>query len=226
MFGFLRRNPSPSSSSVQGMRDTLFGDMPLDAWPPSGAAAEQEPWRSFVKAREAIAAGQTAEAIAAWRCISEMPSLESRHYAQAWHFLRTYGVQPPADKAKLLLGVVVEVSMHAGVDLLAAYPEHTARYWNYSGKSIVWEHADQSLDPFIDALLRSGEQILRIIGPWEKPRPPVPPVGHMRVNLLAPSGLHLGEGPVDVLSADPLAKPAVEAATVLMQQLIALPQRR
>lgn len=226
MFGFFRRRKSSPSKLPQTMRDTLFGDMPMEAWPPPRAGSEVfEPWRSFVKARDAIVAGHPEDAITTWRAITEMPNLESRPYAQAWHFLRAHGIQPPADTAKQVLGVVVEVLMAGGLDLLAAYPEHTARYYNYSGAAVIWEHAHPSIDPFIDALLQGGERILQAIGPWEQPRPPAPPPGHIRISVLAPSGLHFGQGPFKVMSADPLAKPAVEAATTLMQQLIAFSRK-
>jgi hypothetical protein len=222
MFGFLKRKPPSQSRPPGNIRDTLFGDMPLEAWPSQAAAsAEQEPWCFFVHAREAIATGRVADAIAIWRLITEMVGLESRHYLQAWHFLRAHGVQPPVGKAKLMLGVVLEVPMHGGLDLLAAYPEYTARYYNYSGAGIVWEHPDESLNGLINTLLRSGEKILQAVGPWEQQRPPAPPSGHIRINLLAPAGLHFGQGLFQALAADAMAKPVVDAATALMQQLVA-----
>ena len=76
------------------IRDTLFGDSPLDAYPPSATALSQPPWPAFIRAREAVAAGQIPAAIALWQEIVATDGLESRHYAQAWHFLRAYGVQP------------------------------------------------------------------------------------------------------------------------------------
>lgn len=225
MSNLFRRGPA--STPCRSIRDTLFGDMPLDAWPPSDdRGSHLEPWRSFVLAREAMTSGGLADAIAAWRRISQMPDLESRHYAQAWHFLRSNGVSPPDNETKRLLGVVVEVPMHGGLDLLAVYPERTARYYNYSGAGVVWEHPDQSLDPHIEALLASGNRILQAIGPWQKPRPAPPPRGYIRINVLAPAGLHFGQGPFKEFSEDPLAKPAVAAATILMQQLISRTRQR
>jgi hypothetical protein len=221
MFNLFRRKHS-SANFTPTIRDTLFGDLPVDQWPPeNGSLDQQEPWLSFVQARNALAQGQTERAIQHWIRVSEMPALESRHYAQAWHFLRSRGAAPPAEKAKTLLGVVLEVPMHGGLDLLAAYPEHTARYYNYSGAGVVWEHPDDSLDKSIDALLDAGNRILQVIGPTDQPRMPVPPEGSIRITMLAPSGLHFGQGPFGAMAADPLAKPAVDAATALMQQLVA-----
>lgn len=169
------------------IRDTLFGDLPLDAWPDASFAHSlEEPWITFAAAREMLAAGQRDEAIDLWRAITEMPNLESRQYAQAWHFLRSQGVQPPSEIAKTMLGIVVEVGLQQGLDLLAAYPDHTARYVNFLGQSVIWEHPDPSLDRFIDALLNAARPVLQAIAPWPNARPAAPPASQIRINLLSP----------------------------------------
>ncbi len=204
------------------IRDTLFGDLPLAAWPPaSAAAANENPWRMFVDARQALAAGRRSDAADAWQRILAMDDLESRHYLQAWHFLRELGVLPALDRTKVLLGIVVEVGMERGLDLLAAYVDHTARYFNFSGSYVIWERPDESLDGQIDALLAAGQELLQQIGPWTEPRPPAPRSGQLRINLLSPAGLHFGQGPLAALATDPLARPTFDAATALMQRLIA-----
>jgi hypothetical protein len=201
------------------IRDALFGDAPIDAWP--SKTIPGEPWETFVRAREALAAGRKAEAVECWQRVTEMPGLESRQYLQAWHFLRARGIQPHPENAKQLLGVVVEVSMKEGLDLLAAYADHHARYFNYSGAGVVWEHPNSSLDPYIDALLVAGSRVLQKIGPWTDPRPGSPGVDQIRMNFLSPAGLHFGQGALQVLAVEPMAKPVFDAALALMQQLIA-----
>jgi hypothetical protein len=180
-----------------------------------------EPWLTFIAARKAVFEGRPAEAIELWQKINQMSNLEARHYAQAWHFLRSQDVRPPAEIERLLLGVVVEVPMQGGLDLLAAYPDHHARYYNFNGSGIIWEHPNASLDPAIDALLEAGRRIVSTIGIWEGPRPPSPPLGQMRVNVISPSGLHFGQGPTQAMAQDALAGPAFNAAAALMQQMIA-----
>ena len=152
--------------------------------------------------------------------ILSMNHLESRHYLQAWNFLRTLGEQPPADEAKHLYGVVIEVALDEGVDVLAAYEDHTARYINYSSAGVVWEHPNDSLNESIDDLLNAGRRIVDKIGPWEGPRPSSPPVGQARICMLVPLGLHFGQASYDVLSRDQLAGPVLEAGVKLMQGLI------
>src|SRR4051812_24106371 len=139
MLGRLKKSAAaspPPIPNVLAVRETLFGDAPLEAWPSNASAAEHEPWATFVRGRDAFAAGQTESAIAAWRSIVATPGLESRHYAQAWQFLRQAGVAPSSAESKQMLGVVIEVPMEEGLDLLAAYPERNARYFNHSGRGV------------------------------------------------------------------------------------------
>lgn len=214
---FKNEKPEPA------IRDALFGDMPFQEWPRAGSTPqpEVEPWLSFVQAREQLDAGDEAAARQTLRRILEMPELESRHYLQAWHFLRGLGEQPSTGEAKKIHGVVVEVPQEDGLDIVAAYLDHTARYFNYSGAAVIWERPDDSLDQTIDALLEAGRVVAEKIGPWEDKRPPAPRQGQARINLLVPSGLHFGEGPFEALASDPLGGPVILSATRLMMELIA-----
>jgi hypothetical protein len=219
MLDWLRRRRAPEHPAPPAIRDVLFGDTPADRWPPADGQAMAEPWASFVAAREHLAAGRRGEAIAVYRRIAGTAGLEPRHHLQAWHALRGLGVTPDASLAKQVLGVVVEVPMNGGLDLLAAYADRSARYFNYSGAGVVWEHPDDRLDGVIDVLLAAGRTVAGKIGPWDGERPGPPPPGQIRLNLLTPSGLHFGQAPFDALAADPLGGPAVMAATSLMKQL-------
>jgi hypothetical protein len=150
-----------------------------------------------------------------------MRGLESRHYLQAWHFLRELGVQANADEAKRVYGVVVEVALESGLDIVAAYADGAARYFNYSGAAVIWERPDDSLAQSIEALLEAGRVVAAQIGPWEGQRPAAPePPGQVRISMLTPSGLHFGQGPFETLAADPLGGPVISSATKLMMELI------
>jgi hypothetical protein len=202
-----------------GLRDMLFGDVALSSWVPQSSTAAREPWSTFAQAREAQDAGRKWEAVALLRAVAAMPSLESRHCIEAWHVLRELGVAPPSDLAKRLYGVVVEVALPSGLDLLAAYADHSARYFNWSGGAVIWDAPDGAFDLDIDALLAIGQKVVERIGPWEAGRPAPPPTGQVRLNLLTPSGLHFGQGPMGDLMHDALAGPFLRAATKLMQGL-------
>jgi hypothetical protein len=208
-------------SAPNPIRETLFGDMPLDQWPRDDVPSDTFPWSSFASARSHLAAGSESEAVATWHQILQHPGLEPRQYLQAWHFLRQHGQQPPPEIAKQVLGIVVEVAMPGGLDVLAAYADHSARYYNYSGAGVVWEHPDTSLDATIDQLLGTSRQVVAQIGPWEQARPAPPPRDQARMSFLTPSGLHFGQGPMDALSRDPLGGRVIQLATVLMRAMIA-----
>ena len=202
------------------LRDTLFGDMPFSEWPSDSSENETgEPWAAFVRARNAVNAGNTNAAIAELQNIAHIPNLESRHYLQAWHFLRQLKVNPPPDKAKIVYGVVVEVGMKQGADIVAAYADGTARYLHNSGGGTFWERPDASLDGEIQALLKAGQEVANLIGPWEEARPAAPPEHNVRLNMLTPSGLHFGYGGFQNLYSDPKGKALIDPATQLMLKL-------
>jgi hypothetical protein len=146
--------------------------------------------------------------------------LESRHYLQAWMGLVSFGVRPVGSEAKHLYGVVLDMPVPGGLDTVAAYEDRSVRYLNFSGAAVIWEHPDSSLDSEIQAFLGAGRQLLAMIGPWEGPRPPLPS-GQARISLLTPSGLHFGQADPSLLSRDRMAAPVLQAATELMQALIA-----
>jgi hypothetical protein len=207
------------SKRATGIRDTLFGDMSLDQWA-AGTSPEDFPWSAIAASRSHLAASNIEGAIQCWREVLAAQDLESRHYLQAWHFLRQYGQHPTADFAKLVLGVVVEVGMPKGLDLLAAYPTHSARYYSCGGAGVVWEHSDNSIDSLIASLLSASAQVVAQIGPWDKDRPPAPPPGQVRLSFLTPSGLHFGQGPISAIASDPVGGRVFQLATGLMQALI------
>ena len=221
MFGWLNRKPSTPS-----LRDVLFGDLPISQWPGDSRPVEGEPWASFVEARQLLGAGRTSDGVQVLERILAMPDLESRHYLQAWHFLRGAGVSPDASVAKTVYGVVVEVAMEQGHDVLAAYRDRTARYINFSGAAIVWERADGSLDEQIGAVLAAGEEVAKHIGPWDGKKLPAPPEGWARISMLTPSGLHFGQGPFGALAADGMGGPVIALATRLMQSLMAKTEKK
>lgn len=216
MFDWLKKK-TPQRPAPNPLRDTLFGDMPLADWAKRDNAGS--PWSEFAEAHRHLQAQDIPAATTLLQQITTTPNLEPRHYLQAWHELRRLGKRPA--QPKQLLGVVVEVAMDTGLDILAAYADHSARYFNYSGAAVIWEHPDPSLDGHIDRLLDTANRILFQTGVWEGPRPPAPPTGQARISMLAPGGLFFGQAPLETLASDPLAGPAITAATHLMQALIA-----
>jgi len=209
------------SALPNSIRETLFGDMPLAQWPLDGSLSAIVPWNMFLLARSHLASGRQDAACECWQQVIEHPGLEPRQYAQAWTFLRQNGKTPAPDVAKQVLGVVVEVALRDGLDVVAAYPDHSARYYHNSGAGVVWEHPDSSLDRQIEEVVEAAKVAVARIGPWTQARPSPPPRGQARLSFLTPSGLHFGQGKMGALERDQIGGPVLHTATVLMQALAA-----
>lgn len=199
-------------------RETLFGDMSLEDWLDTGAASEG--WERFADAKEFLDAGDEAQAVEALKKVVLHPALESREYLQAWHLLRQRGVWPHAARAKMLLGVVVEVGLEEGIDIVAVYADKTARYDNFGGAGVVWGRPDASLDGEIDGVLTAAVALVARIGRRDSPRLPVPQPGHAGISLLTPSGLHCVAGEFERLAAQPLAGPVLTATSALVHAML------
>ena len=205
------------------IRNTLFGDVPLkDVVRSHPKMTLAEPWAAFKRARDLRDAGDLEGAKRELRPVLATPELETRIFLQTWHNLRELGEKPPQDRAKEVLGIVVEVGMPKGLDIVAAYRDHRARYFNYSGAGVLWERRDESLDGLIDELLTAGSVVASAIPAWTQERPPEPKKGNVRINLLTPSGIHLGQGPVEALNQDAMGGPILSAAYGLMKRLVEL----
>lgn len=202
------------------IRDILFGDVPIAQWPKEDKTNVEEPWATFVKARSHLRRKENPQAIQLYKKLLTMAKLESRHYLQTWHFLKEVGIRPSAKIAKKLYGVIVEVALDNGLDIVAAYTDFTARYHNYSGAAIVWDAPDNSLESQIKGVLNAGNIVVDNIGPWEEARPPAPPKGQARISMLTASGLHFGQAPFDALAEDQLGGQLISTATTLMHSLI------
>lgn len=209
-------NDTVTTNPSMTIRDMLFGDLPMTLWP-AGDAAEI-PWNLFREARICRELGQEAAAGSLLEKVINAPGLESRHYLQAWHFLRQGGTT--LNFSAELLGMVVEVAMEEGLDLLAIYTDGSARYYNFSGSGIVWDRPDEEVSGKINSILEQGRKILQHIGPWEGERPPAPAAGKARINLLTSHGLYFGEAPQMALFNDALAGPTMYAMLDLMQTLM------
>jgi len=120
---------------------------------------------------------------------------------------------------KELLGVIVEVGLADGLDVLASFSDGTARYINQSGKIIVWETMNDNSNALTERLFKDSEQVVSQIGPWDKPRRKRPEKGMVRISFLVSDGLYFGEGPIEVLFNDPIASPALTTATEMMKFL-------
>jgi hypothetical protein len=212
--------PQPQSPILLSLRDTMMGDLSPAQWPSGNV--EGHPWSMFVEARDQVMVKQdTQEAIRILHKIAATPGLESRHYLQAWHFLHRLGVNPPPEEARKVYGVVIDVHLKQGLELIAAYADHTARYINYTGGGAIWEAPDTSLNAQIDALLQACSVAAAQIPPLDNIHPnPPKDVDAVQICILTPSGIHHGYGTWDSWAKNELGGPIVTAATGLMKSLV------
>ena len=216
------------ATAAESLLPLLFGDRPLDAWPPAaepGATAEELPWSAFLQARQHLADGDQDLAIRAWASVSAIGAWESRHTLQAWHFLREVGVRPDESIAHQVLGVVAEVAVGDGHDALAAYAIGGVRYLNHAGPVVVVEDGPPQIQELGTRFLDVAQAVAAQLGAWTEPRLPVLPVGHSRFTMLTPSGPHVGQGPDEVLRSDAMAAPLFDAATRLLVAVYELSPR-
>ena len=147
---------------------------------------------------------------------------EGRLRYLAFTRLRAAGNPTPA---KQLLGVIIEVPLPGGLDVLAAYSEGGVRYINQTGKLAVIEGVTV-IQPLVERVFASSEPIVAKIGPWEKSRLSPPKAGNVRLTFLVSDGLYFGEGPMTVLQRDAMTGPVIAGATALLQAVVKLGSSR
>lgn len=183
-----------------------------DDFAPFGPKPDQSPasWQQILFAEK-----PDPEAL---RSLAEETTQDGRVRYLAYTKLREIGDQV---EPKVLLGVIIEVPLSDGLDVLAAYSEGGVRYINQTGKIAVFERVPQ-LQSLIEELMAVSEQVVRAIGPWTELRkaPPTPPL--VRLSFLVSDGLYFGEGPMNVIQKEPLGGPVMECATRLLQAVVPL----
>ncbi|MBC7982726.1 MAG: hypothetical protein H7Y02_02620 [Candidatus Obscuribacterales bacterium] len=144
-------------------------------------------------------------------------SLDSRMRMLAYNQLRAADESVPS---KILLGVIVEVSLENGLDVLAAFADGGVRYINHAEKLSLVEDDAFAVREQLDAVLAAARTIVEQIGPWEQPRLPPPLKGFVRMSFLVSDGLYLGQGPLSDMQRDPMASPLLKASTSLLQVVV------
>jgi hypothetical protein len=115
-----------------------------------------------------------------------------------------------------LLGVVVEVPLPEGLDVLAVFGDGRMRYINHTGKLAMIENATVEMAARRERVMKSAQTVVARIGPWDKPRLPPPKLGNVRLTFLVSDGLYFGEGPQRALARDKVGGPVLAAAAELL----------
>jgi hypothetical protein len=192
-----------ANEATNTIYNLLFCDTPSAFKPRPGEVPE--PWKDAMFKEPAD--------VAAIQALASDVSQEGRIRSLAYNRLRQLGRPVPA---KTLLGVIVEVPLTGGLDVLAAFSEGGVRYINHTGKLVFFE-AVPSLQPLVRKLFDASEPVVARQGPWNKARlsPPMP--GNVRLTFLVSDGLYFGEGPMSAMQQEPMAGPIIQRATELLQ---------
>ena len=207
--------PTPKRNPV---KDKLYGDLPLDQWPPPGANITESPWSDFAAARHHLEAGRKGLAITHWRAVLATPQLESLHYVQAWFFLRHNEVRPTDEEAYKIFGVVAE-NGPSGV-LIAAFEDGQARLYSDNGQGIVWGRPDDSFDQLIVSLLTISWKIVETTKPWKSAHIALPKSNINSISVLTPSGIYMKTGAPQAFENDPIIKPIANQLALLTRALM------
>lgn len=231
MFSLFKKKDNTEQQNLQGeispailqLRETLFTNASLDPFLAriQGDATSAFPWRNFVAANDAMKQGDTAKAISQLReIVDTKEELGTRVRLQAWHTLVSLGELPVETLRGYTQGVVMENHTDKGLDIVAAYVDYTARYWNHAGTGVIWDARERELDQLIFDLLKVGFEITKRIGVGLRDAPPIPQPGYIRFFIMAYDGSTVGEGLFGQLSKDPMGRVAIDTGFKLMQGLM------
>jgi hypothetical protein len=145
--------------------------------------------------------------------IAEEEREESRVRVLAYNWLRKNKHRVPK---KRLLGVVLEVPLAGGLDVLAVYQDRRIRYINQTGRLVVLEGVLPGMEVPVANLLAASQEAVNRIGPWDKPRLPPPAKGNIRMTFLVSDGIYFGEGDLSSMQHEPTAAPIIRSATELV----------
>ncbi|MEZ5182787.1 MAG: hypothetical protein R2702_13085 [Acidimicrobiales bacterium] len=216
------------AAAGEPMRRALYGDLAIEAWPPddggSHGEAWSEPWTAFVRARAHLADGDADLAIREWSQVANpIFGWEPRQVLQAWHLLRANGIAPDASIADEVLGLVAEVAVDNGHDVLAAYADGSVRFLHHQGGGSIFEPpAPEPVATAAAAWLAAATAVAPAIAPWPGNGAHPAPPGESRFVLLTRAGHRAVAGDDATLAASAAASELLGVGAGLLQAIVAV----
>ncbi|MES0874769.1 hypothetical protein [Sinimarinibacterium thermocellulolyticum] len=152
----------------------------------------------------------------ALRTLATAEHADSRARALAAALLRARGA--PVTPASTL-GVVVEVALPEGPELLAAYADGAVRHLDAFGRALAFEGAPAAVQALARDIVARGAAFGRRRAIWSGARLPPPRCGDVRVSVLGTDGLRFIEGSFAALQADADIAAIIGGAVRLLRQL-------
>jgi len=203
--------------NLDALRPLLFADTSLSELSKFNSASE--PWLTFRKAFEASEANDSSAARSELNKIIANP--ETRVQLLAWNALRGLGAQPEAKSALVVRGVVAELHNEAGIGIVAAYEDGSARFFGGKSGGVIWDAQGTNVEiqRRIRDLLIAAEPIVRATQPSQAHNERPVPMDYARITVLTFGGLHLAEGYGPALDEQSQIMAPLRAATKLMRAL-------
>ena len=171
--------------------ELLFGDQPLEQvlmLTESEPCSKDRTWLALTDAVASMRAANRGRTIELLLGIAANADIEARVLLWIWTTLRQLGVRPDLDGSEIK-GVVIQVAVRGGMDVLAGYVDGTARYVNHKGRIIVWDLPDATVPGLVRELLECCSLLSRhrSLAMLDGSAPDVPSDG-ARVTLLTCNG--------------------------------------
>lgn len=156
-------------------------------------------------------------AVSAILDLAEDRSQESWIRILAYEWLRRQGSSTLPLRTELL-GVIVELPVAGGLDVLAVYRDGRIRYVNHVGVMVAFHEGAQCVTESASRMLEAAQSALEHGDTEMHDRRP--PFRHdaVRLSFLTSSGLHMSEGVWPRLVCDPLFGPVLRQAVTLLGQ--------
>jgi hypothetical protein len=154
---------------------------------------------------------------ASLRALADADGADSRLRALAAQRLLQSG--QASSTAFISFGVLLEVPLPDGLEVLAAYTDGAVRYLDRDGRATVYDHGPPDVRELAaEAVDHAQARALRL-PPWNGSRLPPPRVGDVRVSVLGSDGLRFVQGTFASLQKDPDTAALVSSAARLLRRL-------
>lgn len=151
------------------------------------------------------------------RAIADDRDEESRVRMLAYNWLHE-NAQPVPPKETL--GVVIEVPLEQGLDVLAAYADGTVRYINHMGSISVYESHPAEIAAQAKEIVETAQGMVKQQPVGTRRRQAPPTLGDVRLTALVSDGLYVGQGAFEAIAAGKQTAPVLQGAQKLLDLIV------
>ncbi len=116
-------------------------------------------------------------------------------------------------------GVLLEVPLSEGLEVLAAYADGAVRYLDGKGRATVYDRGPSQVRTLAACAVRQAQARATRLPLWGRPRLPPPVSGDVRISVLGSDGLRFVQGPFAILQDDVDTAALIRSAVRLLRLL-------